>query len=154
MDLAREALEHSLGEIGWTQRWLHPQQLLEKLHDLRAQLVRALGSWLLRQQPAESRNLEGRLCLIERRTREAERRGALGDRPRVDPHAPEHLVLDLHEIARVEEVGALEQGVGDVFGTAGEQEVLAARVAQARWVGSERNPIYARLRSHWKRGPG
>jgi hypothetical protein len=108
MDLALEALEHSLDQICWTQGRLHSQQLLEELHDLRAQFVRAPGSGLLRQQPAESSKLEGRLCLIERRTREAERRGALGDRPRIDPNAPEHLVLDLHEIARVEEVGALE----------------------------------------------
>jgi MYXO-CTERM domain-containing protein len=35
-----------------------------------------------------------------------------------------------------------------------EQEVLAARVAQARWGGSERHSTHARWRSWWKRGPG
>src|SRR5262249_29315325 len=38
--------------------------------------------------------------------------GGAGDGPAVHPHAPEHLVLDEQEVARVEELAAVEEGVG------------------------------------------
>ena len=53
------------------------------------------------------------LRLVEGGPGHAERGGAPTDRMAVDPHAPHHLVLDLHQVARVEEVGGGEQRILD-----------------------------------------
>jgi hypothetical protein len=42
---------------------------------------------------------------------------------------PEHLVLDLEEILRIEEIAASEQLVGDVLGTPVERALLAEPLA-------------------------
>ena len=54
--------------------------------------------------------------MVEGRTREAEGSGARCDGDAVNPDAPEHLVLDLHDVARVEEVLPREGVVGDALG--------------------------------------
>ena len=74
------------------------------------------GPRLVGTEPVEARALEGRLRLVERGAREAEG-AAWSHGLAVERHAAEHLVLDLHEIARVEEVVAREGGVSDALGT-------------------------------------
>src|SRR5262249_60160210 len=51
--------------------------------------------------------------LIKRRSRDAEGLGGACHPRAVDPDTAEHLVLDLHEIARIEEVAPAKGLVGD-----------------------------------------
>ena len=71
---------------------------------------------------------EARLRLIEGGTREAERRRAAADGLPVDAHAPHHLVLDLDQIAGVEEVGGGEERIVDPLRMRVEAALLAQRV--------------------------
>ena len=56
------------------------------------------------------------LGLIEHRTGEPEPPGDFGDGGLFDMNAAEHLVPDLHEVVWVEELVALEQGIGHLLG--------------------------------------
>ena len=46
---------------------------------------------------------------------------------RLDVHAAQHLVLDLHQITRVEELAAVEQGVGHLLGVRVQDTLLTER---------------------------
>jgi hypothetical protein len=48
--------------------------------------------------------LEGRLCPIERWPGKAEVRGSIRHRLAFGPYPAQHLVLDLHQIASIEEI--------------------------------------------------
>jgi len=76
-----------------------------------------------RQPPA----LQGGLGLVEGGPRQTECRRAAADRLPVDAHPPHHLVLDLHEIAGVEEVGRGEERILDTFGARVEAALLSQR---------------------------
>src|SRR5262249_48030455 len=71
---------------------------------------RAGASGYLPQQAMAS---EGGSGLVERRPGEPELASRLDDREAIDPDAPQHLVLDLHQVAGIEEVAVAERGVGD-----------------------------------------
>ena len=59
---------------------------------------------------------------------DTESRGALGDQLPVHSHAAQHLVLDLNEVAGIEEVGAVEQRIGDVLGMRMEAAMMTQRL--------------------------
>jgi hypothetical protein len=61
-------------------------------------------------------SLERGQRLVEGRARETEGRGARGDGDAIDARPTAHLVLNLDEIARVEELVADEHGVRDAVG--------------------------------------
>jgi hypothetical protein len=50
-----------------------------------------------RQQPHQTAAIEIALHLVEGRARHAEQRGRFGDGLALGPHAPKHLVFDLHQ---------------------------------------------------------
>ncbi len=74
--------------------------------------------WPLRggQQSGQPCTLEGGTRLVVRRAGQAERCRRATDRPAVDSHTPQHFVLDLHDIATVEEGIVVEERIGDVVG--------------------------------------
>src|SRR4029077_5212492 len=66
---------------------------------------------------------------IEDGTGEPERLSRLGDGGPLDANAAKHLVLDLHQVARVEELAAEEQGVGHLLGVGVQDALLTERFA-------------------------
>ena len=88
--------------------------LLQEVHDLVGQLVRFLGSALVRHKTTQAALFEGRLGLIERWSRETKCGGRLGNRTAFFLHTAKHLVLDLNEIPHIEELARFEQLVGDI----------------------------------------
>src|SRR5215203_246705 len=64
------------------------------------------------------------LGLIERRARQSESRSSFGDRCLVDLYTAKHLVLDLNQVLRIEEVAGLEERVRDSLGMRIEHAVL------------------------------
>src|SRR6266542_6047439 len=84
----------------------HPEPLLD-------QLVRPPRPRPRRHQPRKPARLQRRLRLVEGGTREAERGRLPADRLPRQPHPPHHLVLDLHQVALVQERRLPERLVGD-----------------------------------------
>ena len=80
------------------------------------ELVGLTRSGSLRDQARQAGAVIERLGLIEDGTGEPERLSNLGDRDPLDANSAKHLILDLHEVARVEELAAEEQGVGHLLG--------------------------------------
>jgi hypothetical protein len=67
------------------------------------------------------------LGLVENGTREAERVHNLGDGGPLHTNAAEHLILDLHQVAGVEELAAQEHGVDHPFGVGVQGALLMQR---------------------------
>jgi hypothetical protein len=102
VDRDAEALRHSLGKLRSRNVRLGRPELQHKLHEFSCELVPGSGPSFLRQQARETSLLKGGLRLIERWPRETECPGCLADRLLVDIHLPQHLVLDLEQILRIE----------------------------------------------------
>ena len=79
-------------------------------HDVGAELVSRARPALARQEAGEALAAERGARLVERGPRNPEGRHRGGDRRTVDVDPPDQLVLDLHEIAGVEERGLLKSG--------------------------------------------
>jgi hypothetical protein len=76
---------------------------LDEIEDLLGAFViapRPSGTW---QQSRNPCLLEGLIGDIEGLSTDTESLGHIGDRPPLDPMAPQHFVLDLHAVAGVEE---------------------------------------------------
>ena len=78
--------------------------------------VGPLRSGTLGHQPGDPVRLERGRGLVERLAADPEARGDLGHRPSIDLVAANHLVLDLHAVARVEERMAHKGVVADGLG--------------------------------------
>ena len=88
--------------------------LLEhEVQDGRRKFVRSVRATLAGNQSRKALLRNRTLGLIERRPRQPERRSRFGDGSFVDLYTAEHLVLHLQQVLRIEEVGRLEQGIGD-----------------------------------------
>ena len=102
LDLPSQCSRMNLGILG-----LSP---LDKTHDLRGQLVRALRAALTRQQSCEPLSIERRFSLIERWTRQTEKCGGLSFGDAILTHMTQHLIFNLHQILRIPCMrGALEE---------------------------------------------
>src|SRR4051794_20650352 len=90
-----------------------------------------------RRKPQQRSNLRagphdrllGSHPLVEDGTGEPERPSDLGDGGPLNANAAKHLVLDLHQVARVEELAAEEQGVGHLPGVGIQDTLLTERSA-------------------------
>src|SRR6516162_5482983 len=107
------------------QRRIVLADLLKEVENLAGQLVRFFGSTLVWHKTCQTALFEGRLSLIERWPRETKCWCRLGNRPAFFLYAAKHLVLDLNQIPRIEELAGFEQLVGDVFWTRVERSLLA-----------------------------
>ena len=91
------------------------------------EFVGTSGARSLRDQAGQAGAVVERLGLIENGTREPERLNDLGDGGPLNANAAEHLVLDLHQVARVEELAAQEHGVGHLLGVGVQGALLTQR---------------------------
>jgi hypothetical protein len=83
-----------------------------ELKDGRREFVRSVRATLPGDQPREALLCNRMLRLVERRPRQPERRCSVGHRCFVDLDAANHLVFDLQQVVRIEEVACLEQRIG------------------------------------------
>ena len=88
-------------------------------HHLVGQLVRPPRPGPGRHQTGQAGRVHRGGRLIERRTGEPERGGRPAHRLPVHPDLPHHLVLDLHQIPRIEELRRRERGIADLDPVAG-----------------------------------
>jgi hypothetical protein len=91
------------------------------------ELVGLTRSRSLRDQARQAGAMIKRLGLIEDGAGEPERLSNLADRSALDANAAKHLVLDLHQIARVEELAVVEQGGGHLLGVGVQDALLTER---------------------------
>src|SRR5262249_43432970 len=91
------------------------------------EFVGVTGSGSLRDQAGQAGAVVERLGLIEDGTGEPERLSHLGDGGPLDVNAAQHLVLDLYQVARVEELAAEEPGVGHLLGVGIQDTLLTER---------------------------
>ncbi len=103
--------------------------MVDEFHDGFRELVGTPRARPSGDQPRQPLIFEGRLSLVESGPREAEGRSRLRDRLSVDPHSAEHLVLDLDQVAGIEELAGLKPFVGDGLGTGIEHSVLGQCLA-------------------------
>ncbi len=87
--------------------------------------VRPAPAW---NQPCQTLLRYGLAGLIERRPRQPEGRGSIGHGRMVDLDAAKHLVSDLQQVVRIEEVVSLEQRIGDSVRMRVEHALLAKRL--------------------------
>ncbi len=116
MGLEAEALLDETDQIFSAQRRVLGLALQNIVHHLIAELVGSSGPWFARDQAREAAVRELLLCLVEGRAREAELRSGSAHRLAFESHSAQHLVLDLDQVPRVEEVVPVEQLVLDLFG--------------------------------------
>src|SRR5437870_13627589 len=103
MDAQPEFLLEVLRQLGGVQRRVGLERMFESIDDLLRELVRPLRPRSLRDQARQPLRLEDGLGLIKRRPREAEVGGCLSDRLAILADPPQQLVLDLDQVAGVEE---------------------------------------------------
>jgi len=123
-----EAVLHLPSEVDGSGRAIRRVGLLKKREDVAGDLVAPVRSPFVRQQARQPALLKGPLRVIERGTREMERRGRRGHRLRFEFDPPEHLVLDLDDVARIEEVVRSEGGIRDLVGAAIQRAVDPQRL--------------------------
>jgi hypothetical protein len=128
MDRAAESRADPPRQLRGAHRGIRHARPLQEVHHLGAQLVRTPRTGLVGDERGEAAARQGALGLAEGRPGHAERGGAPTDRMAVDPHAPHHLVLDLNQIAGVEEVGGGEERILDPLRVHVEAAMEAERV--------------------------
>jgi hypothetical protein len=111
MDDEVELVSNQLRERGSSQQRITELVLDQEFDDGVGEFVRASGARALGDQAGQASTLVKPLGLVENRTREPERLNDLGDGGPLHANAAEHLVLDLHQVARIEELAVLEHGV-------------------------------------------
>jgi hypothetical protein len=102
--------------------------LAHKGQNFRCELVALFGAALLWDQTGQPAYLEGGLSLVEGGTGEAERGSGVADGAPLPADTAQHLVLDLNQIAGVEEFPLSEQFVADLLRLRVECTCLAKRL--------------------------
>jgi hypothetical protein len=116
MDDQIELLSDQLRERGGSQERVAELVLEEELDDGVREFVGTSGARALRDQAGQASAAVERFGLVENGAREPERRNDLGDGGPFHANAAEHLILDLHQVARVEELAAPEHGIDHTLG--------------------------------------
>jgi hypothetical protein len=130
----REAFLDSSGQVSGAQGWIVLARLSNELQDRRTQLARLFGPALEWDKTRQTTLRKGGLGLVERRPRETKLGGSFGDRLPVFLDAAHHLVLDLNQVAGIEELAGGKQVVGHGLG-AWIYGALLAQTAQFGVVG-------------------
>ncbi|MDI6773570.1 MAG: hypothetical protein QME77_13440 [bacterium] len=136
MDRDAESLLDQPYEVLEAQLRLPCERLPQRRHHIRRNLVGPPRSGLLGQQRRQASRRVGRLHLVVRRSRQAEARRAVADRLPVYADPAQHLVLDLHQVARVEELARGECLVGDLLRMRVQAALLAEGVGLGVALGS------------------
>jgi hypothetical protein len=123
MDHQVELLSNQLRERGSSEQRVAKPVLEQEIDNEVGEFVGVAGSGSLRDQARQAGAKVERLGLVEDGTGKPERLSYCGDGGPLDANAPQHFVLDLHQVARVEELTAEEQGVGHLLGV-GIQDAL------------------------------
>src|SRR6266481_1833301 len=111
-----EFLPDQLRQFARSNGLARDKMLLDKYQRCALELVRAAWPPLLRHQPSDPRFVEAVLVLIVRRPRYAIFLRGLGHRRILHRHAAQHLVLDLHDVARVEKLAVAKLRIVDLLG--------------------------------------
>jgi hypothetical protein len=111
--LQPEALLHLVHKLARPRGGSLRQHLLEEIDDVFGELVTFVGPRPVRDDPRKAFGFETLAGGVERWPREPEPSGGLRHRISVDSDSPQHLVLDLDEVLRVEEVVFGEERVAD-----------------------------------------
>jgi len=127
MDDQVELLSNQLREHRGSQERVAELVLDQEFDDGVGEFVGASGARALRDQAGQASAVVERLGLVENGTREPERVHDLGDGGPLHTNAAEHLILDLHQVARVEELAAQEHGVGHSLGVGVQGALLTQR---------------------------
>ena len=117
VDRDAKTLCDSFGQMSTGDVRIGRAELRNEIHQFRRQFVPGSRPAFLWQQTGESGFSKSCLCLIERRSREAECFGGLTDWLVFDIDQPKHLVFDLQQVLPVEELALVEALVNDVFRT-------------------------------------
>jgi len=129
MDHQVEVLADQLRERGSPKQRVTKLMLEQEVDNELGELVGTAGAGPLGDQARQAGAVEERLGLIEDGTGEPECLSHLSDGGPLDASAAKHFVLDLHEVARVEELAAEEQGVGHLLGVGVQDALLTERLA-------------------------
>lgn len=97
-------------------RGLFLARLANEGKNLLGELVCLLGTAFVWDQAGKAILLEGRLSLVKRGSRKTEARRRIGNGLAFGPHPAQHLVIDLNQIPRIEELVLKKQLVADGFG--------------------------------------
>ena len=147
MYLDPEPLLYPVYELARSRRGsLRRDHFLEKVDDLLGKFGTLVGPWTTREDARETLSVEPLVNGIERGPREAEPRGRLGDGFSVDADPPQHLVLDLDEILRIEEVLPGEERVADLL----RSTVQAAALSEGVSSGTHAKSIMPHVGDHGK----
>ena len=117
MDPQAEALAHEVDQLAGAEFRLFALCRAQRLDHFVAELVGSPGAAPVRQQRRQAACLEGELCLVPGGPRDAEARSGTADGHAVFAHTAQHLVLDLEQVARIEECVGQEQLVANRVGT-------------------------------------
>ncbi len=115
MDAERKLAQHPIGELGGRQGF-RLQLLVDERHDRIGEFVGPFGTTPFGEQTRQTSFLEVLLGLIVGRSGDAKLGSGVGLAGALDAHAPKHLVLDLYDIARIEEGVEVELGGFDALG--------------------------------------
>ncbi len=129
MDDQVEVLSNQLREREGSKQRGAELMLEQKVGNELGELVGTAGAGSLGDQAWQAGAVEERLGLIEDGTGEPERLRHLSDSDPLDTNAANHFVLDLHEVARVEEFAPEEQGGGHLLGVGVQDALLTKRLA-------------------------
>jgi len=122
-----EAFLNPVSQIRQSNGWFLLAHLPNECEDFLGELVRLLGTALVWHQTGKTVLLESRLCLIERWPRKTEVCRGIGHGLSFGPHPAQHLVLDLDQIARIEEIVLKKQLVADGLRAGVQRSLLLER---------------------------
>jgi len=128
MNLGAEAFLNPFHQVWQSNGRFFLAHLANECEDLLGELVRLLGPALVWHQTGKTVLLEGGLCLVERWPRKTEVCCRIRHGLSFGPHAAQHLVLDLDQIARIEEILLDKQLVADSFRARVQRPLLLERL--------------------------
>lgn len=143
MNLGAEAFLDLFHQIRQSNGWFFLTHLANECEDLFGKFVRLLGAAFVGYQAGKTVLLEGRLCLIERWPGKTKGRGRICHRLAFAPYPAQHLVLDLDQIANIEEIVLEKQLVAYGFRARVQRSLLLKRpefgvLVGHRWLVSAR----------------
>src|SRR5947209_4145760 len=115
VDVEVELLPNQLCEFARSHGLPRDELLLDECQCLAPKLVGAMGTALLRHQPGKAGFVKAGLGLVVRRSRHPVFLGDGADRRVVDRDTAQHLVLDLNDVVRIEELVLVKLRIPNIF---------------------------------------
>src|SRR6185437_13913096 len=128
-------LLNGLGQLFGRKRRILGLLLDHKIHYFAGQLVPSLRATFVREQAEHTILLKSRLRLVEGGARKSESARSFADGLLIHVNLAEHLVLDLQQVVRIEEIAVLKQRVSNRFGLRIERAMPAEGLALLLAVG-------------------